>query len=255
MRRFVVLMVVTMVGVLAWARYRGRRSAMPESVAGIFPNGMAYVRWGSGPKTLLVIPGGPGNYDPGDRRMVGMMLGTLRRRCIENGYSFWVVTRKRDMPKGHTIADMADDFAELIRDEFGGQIDVVLGISFGGLIGLSLAAGHPDRFGHIVIAASGYRGSEHVLADALEEAQLVSQDRTSELGALMFRTQVPRNPIPGLDRVVGVVLGRLMTQGRHPYIRSDVLVEAEALRATDARDILTTISVPVLLIAGDRDTL
>jgi pimeloyl-ACP methyl ester carboxylesterase len=69
----------------------------------------------------------------------------------------------------------------------------------------------------------------------------------------MFRTQVPRNPVPGLDRVVGVLLGRLITQGRHPYIRSDVLVEAEALVAFDARDFLPTISVPVLLIAGDQD--
>ena len=180
MRRFVVLTVVVMLGVLAWARYKGRRTAMPESVTGIFPNGMAYARWGSGPKTLLVIPGGPGNYDPGRRRMVGMMLGTTRRRFIENGYSFWVVTRKRDMPKGHTIADMADDYAQLIRDEFEGRVDVVLGISLGGHVGLSLAAQHPDRFGHIVIAASGYRGGERSLAFDLEAGRLQSQGGTCQ---------------------------------------------------------------------------
>jgi pimeloyl-ACP methyl ester carboxylesterase len=183
-----------------------------------------------------------------------MMLGPLRRRFIGNGYSLWVVTRKRDMPQGHSIADMADDYAQLIRDEFGGRVDIALCVSLGGHIGLSLAARHPDRFGHIVIAVSGYRGSERSLAWDLEAGLLQSQDRNSELGALMFRTMlVPRNRIPGLDRVVGVILGPLVSTGRHPWFRSDVLVEAEASRAFDGRDILPTISVPVLLIGGDQD--
>jgi pimeloyl-ACP methyl ester carboxylesterase len=252
MRRFVVLTVATLVGVLAWARYKGRWAALAESATGVFPNGMAYARWGSGPRTLLFIPGGPGNNAPGGWFM-GMMLGTLRGRLGEHGYSVWAVARKRDMPKGHTIADMADDYAELIRDEFGGRVDVVLGVSFGGHVGLSLAARHPDRFGHIVIAASAYRGSERGLAFDLEAAQLQSEGRDRELGALMFRMLVPRNRVPGLDRVAGVVMGRLWATGRHPWFRSDVLVEAEASRAFDARDILPTIDVPVLLIAGDQD--
>jgi hypothetical protein len=71
---------------------------------------------------------------------MGMMLGTLRRRLGEHGYSVWAVARKRDMPKGHTIADMADDYAELFRDEFEGRVDVVLGVSLGGHVGLALAA-------------------------------------------------------------------------------------------------------------------
>jgi len=252
MRRFVVLAVATVVAALAWSRYRGRRSAVPRTITGIFPNGMAYARWGSGPKTLMIIPGGPGNQAPGGRGM-GMMLGTLRRRFLERGYSLWVVTRKRDMPEGHRIADMADDYAGLIRDEFGGRVDTVLAISYGGLIGLSLAARHPDRFEHVVIASSGYRLGERGLALDLEFARLQSEGRRSELGAFMFRMMLPRNRIPGLDRLVGVVLGRLMVAGSHPYLRSDALVEAEAERAYDARDILPTISVPVLLIGGDRD--
>lgn len=252
MRRFVGLTVATLVGVLAWARCKGCWPAMPEPVTGIFPNGMAYARWGSGSKTLMFIPGGPGNNAPGGRFM-GMMLGALRRRLGENGYSVWAVARKRDMPKGHAIADMADDYAELIRDEFGGRVDIAMCVSFGGHVGLALAARHPDSFGHIVIAASGYRGGERSLAFDLEAGRLQSEGRDSELGALMFRMLVPHNRVPGLDRVVGVVMGRLWAAGRHPWFRSDVLVEADASRAFDARDFLSTISVPVLLIGGDQD--
>ena len=42
MRRLVVLTVVVMLGVLAWARYKGRWAALAESATGVFPNGMAY---------------------------------------------------------------------------------------------------------------------------------------------------------------------------------------------------------------------
>ena len=64
------------------------------------------------------------------------------------------------MPKGHTIADMADDYAGLVANEFGGKVDLVVGVSYGGMIGFDLAARHPERFGHIAIAVAGYEVSE-----------------------------------------------------------------------------------------------
>jgi hypothetical protein len=39
----------------------------------------------------------------------------------------------------------------------------------------------------------------------------------------------------------------------HPYFASDVLVEAAAVAAFDAREVLVEIPVPVLLIGCDRD--
>lgn len=44
------------------------------------------------------------------------------------------------MQRGHGIAGMAADYAGLIRDEFGGPVGIALGVSFGGHVGLSLAA-------------------------------------------------------------------------------------------------------------------
>jgi pimeloyl-ACP methyl ester carboxylesterase len=48
-------------------------------------------------------------------------------------------------------------------------------------------------------------------------------------------------------------MGRFMFGGRHPYFASDVMVEADAEVACDARDVLPDISVPVLLVCGDED--
>ena len=111
-------------------------------VWGVFDDTMAYVRVGEGPKTLLFVPGGPGNtLARGPMRRLGL---PPMRPFVDSGYTVWEVTRPRDMPTGHSIADMADDYAALIRDEFGGRVDVALGSSMGGMILQYLAANHPD---------------------------------------------------------------------------------------------------------------
>lgn len=86
---------------------------------------MEFSTWGSGPKTLLFLPGGPGSAIPEGR------LPQLSRRWfvpfVEAGYAVWLVTRRRNMPVGHTIEDMADDYAHVISEESGGRVDLVLG--------------------------------------------------------------------------------------------------------------------------------
>ena len=76
------------------------------------------------------------------------------RPFTEQGYTVWWVTRRQNMLTGHSYADMADDYARLIADEFDGEVDLVLGVSAGGEINFHLAASHPETFGHIVILAA-----------------------------------------------------------------------------------------------------
>ena len=234
---------------LARARLRGGGPAIPKPVTGIFPNGMAYARWGTGPKTLLIIPGGPGNPAPNG---LSMRMFPLFRPLIEEGHTAWSVARKRDMPRGHTIADMAEDYAGLIADELGGKVDLVVGVSEGGMIGYYLAARHPDRFGHVAIAVAGYEMSEAGKTLDHDFARLLSDGRSGEAGTLMVRHMAPALRVPGLARVVGALMGRSM-RGDHPFFASDVMVEAEAEVAFDAREALPDISVPVLLVCGDED--
>jgi len=247
-----IVVVITLAGA-ALARSRlGRPGAkIPKPVTGIFPNGMAYARLGTGPKTLLWMPGGPGNTAPGGRSM--QMFVPLFRPLVEDGYTAWVVARKQNMPKGHTLADMADDYAGLIADEFGGKVDLVIGQSYGGMVGFYLAARHPDRFGHIAISVAGYEVDERSKTLDLDFARLLSEGRKGEAGALQFRVLGPDIRVPGVARVAGAVMGRLFFGETHPYFASDVMVEAEAEVTCDAREILSDISVPVLLVCGDQD--
>jgi len=86
---------------------------------GTFRNGIEYLTFGTGPRTLLFLPGGPGSALP-----AGLMLRLSRRQFrpyVEAGYTVWSVTRRRHMPVGHTIAEMAADCAEAIAEKLGGR--------------------------------------------------------------------------------------------------------------------------------------
>jgi pimeloyl-ACP methyl ester carboxylesterase len=251
MRRFVILAGAVAAGALAWSRIRERGQAISKPASGISHNGMAYARWGNGPRTLLVIPGGPDNRAPS-----GMFLSKhLRavRPLVEDGWTAWVVTRRQHLPQGCSIADMADDYGRLITDELGGRIDAALGISTGGLIGLQLAARHPERLGRIAIVAAGYVVDGPRREGDLAYARLLHEGRPGEAVAAMFRDVYPNVRIPGAARVVGTLMGPLVMRGAHASFRDDVLIEAEAEMAFDAKAVLPDISVPVLLVGGGRD--
>lgn len=164
----------------------------------------------------------------------------------------WSVARKRGMPKGHSMADIAADYADLIIDEFGGQVDLVVGISFGGMVGSYLAADHPDRFGHIALIAAGYAVGERGKALDSGFARHLSEGRNGEAMATMLRDLGPRWLGSTLAGLLGALAGRFAFGDTHPEFASDVLVEAEAEVSCDARDALPRISVPVLLVCGDR---
>lgn len=234
----------------ARARARADRGSVGRPEIGLFGNGMAYGRVGTGRRTLLSIPGGPGNQAPTPMWM--RSSAGWYRPFTDAGYSAWNVTRKRGMAAGHSMADIADDYAELIETEFGGHVDIVVGTSFGGLVALYLAARHPERFGTIAVVAAAARVTEEGAAADREFADNVAAGRYGDAAATLAPFLAPGLPSP-LVRALGAVVGPLMFRNAHETLASDVLVEAEAEATADARAILPSISVPVLLVVGDED--
>lgn len=243
---------IAVAGTVAAVAATRRRPADPATTpeAGVFPDGTAYCRLGSGPRTVLFIPGGPGNQAPSATTMRWTM--SYNRPFLDAGYTLWSVTRRRGMPVGHTMADIANDYAELIKTEFDGRVDIVVGTSFGGIVALHLAALHPDRFGALAVVAAAAHLTEDGAAADRAFARHLSDGRPGEAIATLAPFVAPDIPKP-LARVFGSIVGPRMFRDLHPTFGSDVLIEAEAEATADATDILPTITVPVLLINGDRD--
>ena len=188
--------------------------------------------------------------------MAGMELRASRGsvQFLEGEYTVWVVNRRPGCGPGATIADMADDYAETIRSEFGGPVDV-MGISTGGSIALQFALDHPDLIRHLVIYSAAYRLGDVGRTMQREIGRLAARRRWGDAFALIMsflflpRSGIGRTltrPIRGLF----YVMGRLMVRVKDP---SDVVVTVAAEDSFDVGDRLGEIRVPTLVVAGAND--
>ncbi len=230
----------------------GVRTTVHESRSGTFANGMEYLTWGEGPRTLLSIQVGPGSMLP-TGSMARMVL-RLHRPLVDAGFAVWIVTRRRNMPAGHGVADVADDYAQVIADEFGGRVDLVVGESFGGLVAQYLAARHPGRQSRVAVVTAGCEVSAWGKdVDSRLATAIVRRDTTA-CGSAFAEYVLPGDRVRWLRRLVAPLVGRALF-GEEQCPPADVLTELQVELDFDSRDVLPTIGVPVLLVSGSRDRL
>jgi pimeloyl-ACP methyl ester carboxylesterase len=235
---------------IATAARRTARPPRPPIRTGTFPNGIEYAAIGDGPRTMIFLPGGPGTVP---FTGIWAQLGSgIFRPLAAAGFTVWRLSRARNMPPGHTVADMADDVAEVIDEAFGGHVDVVVGLSYGGTIALFLAARHPDAVGRVALVASSAAITEAGKETDRRFGEALGNGRFTEAARLLLEEMLP----PGQSRraatrVLAPLLGSVLA--RSGYNLSDVLVETRAEMDLDARPFLNQITAPVLIIAGDQD--
>ncbi|MGD8202126.1 alpha/beta fold hydrolase [Ornithinimicrobium sp. W1679] len=224
------------------------RTTVPRR-SGASSTGMDYLALGDGPRTLLFIPGGPGSEIP-----TGPMAGVMTRQhtpFVRAGYTVWIVTRRRSMPATHTVTDMADDHAQFIDELLGGHVDLVVGESYGGMIAQYLAARHPSRVGRVVLALAAATISDEGKDLDVRWATARGEGRHAQAGEVFLEYVVPGPGRAWLRRALGPVAGQLFARSAVPA--QDLLVEARAEAAFDARDVLAHIQAPVLILCGEED--
>lgn len=69
------------------------------------------------------------------------------------------------------MGDMADDYAAMIKEEFGGPVDVI-GVSAGGSIAQHFAADYPDLVRRLVLHSSAHSLNDDAKRLQLEYARL-----------------------------------------------------------------------------------
>ncbi len=217
---------------------------------GTFRNGIPYGRFGRGTKTLLLWNGGPGNDIP-----TGMAFNTLKKSLnpLAEKYVIHVISRKSDLPEGYTTRDMAKDYAELIRNEFNGKVDLIIGMSYGGLIAQHFAADFPDLFGHIIMLMAAHKGSPQGIQLDVKYAELMSQGKYRSAYKLMAEVLYPRGIIRSLAKIILWLVAGFVKGNPPRSFTKDIEIEAQAEVNHNAEKQLPRIRVPVLVICGGRD--
>ncbi|MFN2345246.1 MAG: alpha/beta fold hydrolase, partial [Dermatophilaceae bacterium] len=170
---------------------------------------------------------------------------------VRTGYCVHLVLRKPHLAADVTAADLASDYADLIKRQFGGRVDLVVADSQGGVIGYYLAALRPELCQSLATVAASH-SLNPVAGDAtVESARLLGQDKRIDAAAAMVRVQFPRLHARWLVRLAATVIARVSLPSE--YDRVAVLAAAKAVNDAEVSTILPDISVPVLLVCGDSD--
>jgi pimeloyl-ACP methyl ester carboxylesterase len=209
--------------------------------------GLPCLSFGQGPP-LVVFPGiGMTNSNPTGIQRWGevRLLSPLAR-----AFTVYRVGRRVGLKHGTTMADLANDYAVALEEEFDGPVDV-LGISTGGSIALQLAVDKPTVLRRLVVAGAAYRLSEYGRE---------FQRRTAELSAAGDRRGLARMQAPDVtdSRLGRRIAGGLLWLAGPLFIRrgwdpSDMIATIEAEDAFDVGERLGEISAPTLMIGGGRD--
>ena len=205
---------------------------------------MDYVSFGSGEKHLVLLPG----LSDGLASVKGkaLLLAPPYRMFFEK-YTVWMFSRRRDLPQGFSIRDMAADQAAALR-ALSVEKAAVMGVSQGGMIAQLLAADCPGLVEKLVLAVTAPYTNDTARACVGNWIALVEKN---DHQAMMIDTAEKSYSEAYLKkyRRFYPVLGRL---GR-PKNYERFLANARAILDFDARGELGRIACPTLILGGAED--
>jgi len=209
-----------------------------ESSLGVFPCLVA----GSGPPLVVLAGLTPEAGVSSLRRMHESAM----RPWAQTREVFYV-NRRPGLPRGMTMAELAAEHAEALREAFGEPVDL-LGTSTGGSIAQQLVAEHRDVVSRLVLVSTGCRLGPNARLVQRQIALRLRAGATREAVAVLAGALAP----PVL-RLPVACLGWLLPP--RMLSRSDMQDMATTIEAEDEFDLarLPTVGVPTLLVGGGHD--
>ena len=206
--------------------------------------GMDYIRFGSGNRVLVMIPG----LSDGLKTVRGTALPfALQYRQLAQDFTVYAFSRRSPLPAPCSTREMAADLARAMEKQGIGPA-CVLGVSQGGMIAQYLAVDHPRLVERLVLAVTAAVANptmRECIGVWLELAE--KGDYRGLLLDTARRSYSPRY----LERM-GPALGLLGVVGR-PKSFDRFRTQAEACLGHDALAVLGEIRCPTLVIGGEED--
>jgi pimeloyl-ACP methyl ester carboxylesterase len=223
------------------------KTKKPASETGAFLGELSYVRFGSGPENLVILPGITlENKSPSRFAAWTYRLGFA---SFAEEHTVYVISRRRSMPPGYTTRDMATDYARAMEDELGPSR--VMAFSTGGSIAQYLALDRPELIEKLVLVVSASRLSEEGRETCERWRKLAQGRRWRELRADMAAVNVTSELNKRLARAFMAVFGRFVLGT--PSGTSDFLTTLRADIDHDTTALLPELSAPTLVIGGSED--
>ena len=205
---------------------------------------MDYIRFGSGKRILIMLPG----LGDGLRTMKGTALPmALLYHAYAREYTVYIFSRKNALPQGYTTRDMARDLAEAMN-QLGIHKADVFGVSMGGMIAQHFAIDYPEKVQKLILTVTSARPNP-ILTESVEE--WLSCAKRGDHTALMdsnLRRIYSEDYYRKNKRMIPMV-GALTK----PKTYDRFFVQANACLTHNAYARLPQIQAPTLVIGGEKD--
>ena len=211
---------------------------------GLSAGEMDYIRFGSGKRVLLMLPG----VGDGLTTVKGLAVPfALMYRALAKDFTVYVFSRRVHLPRHMTTRDMAEDVNEAM-EKLGLAGAAVVGVSQGGMIAQWLAVDHPDKVAKLVLTVTLSRSN-----DTVREAVALWSDmaRRGDYKGIMLDT-AERSYTPRRVRRARLTYALMGNLGK-PKSFERFLIQAESCLTHDAYDELGRIACPTLVIGGTED--
>ena len=215
---------------------------------GVLSSGHRFTRIGTGSRAVLYIPGlmlDPGPLTPkAATRSWRRWLGPIQRHDL----TVLDVGRRVDLTPGSSAEDVADDYAAVIREQWGRAVGVMC-ISSGGPYAQWLAIRHPDLVDRLLLGFTAHRNTDQTKASERRAVEHFQAGRWragwGEFGP-WFLSGHPRVG-SAITWLIGPYVG-----GRPADLRA-TLIDAHVDETYDTTDVLARIRCPTLVVSGGKD--
>ncbi len=205
---------------------------------------MEYVRFGSGEKNLVILPG----LGDGLRTMKGTAVPVAAMyRLFGSDFTVYVFSRKNLLPKMYSTRDMARDLMLAMKALSVEKADI-LGVSMGGMIAQHFAADYPQMLGKLILAVT-CPGANDIMTEAIE--LWMDMAKRGDHMALMD-SNVRRIYTDGYYQKTKRTIPLVAAMSK-PKSYERFLIQAQACLTHDAYDRLPQITAPTLVIGGEQD--
>lgn len=203
---------------------------------------MNYLKFGTGDKTLVMLPGL-------SVKSVLLMGDAVKNafRAFDKDYTIYLIDRREDVPPVYTVADMARDTAEKMK-ELGLEDVCLFGASQGGMMAMLIAAWYPELVHKLVLGSTADKISD--LGNSVIEGWVsLAEKRDGEALYLDFLKKVYPSYLFDQFKDIFIATGKSVTDEEFARF----IIIAKGAVDFDATSELDKIKCPVLVVGSEDD--
>ena len=203
---------------------------------------MNYLKFGTGDKTLVMLPGL-------SVKSVLLMGDVVKNafRAYDKDFTIYLIDRREDVPPVYTVADMARDTAEKMK-ELGLEDVCLFGASQGGMMAMLIAAWYPELVHKLVLGSTAAKISD--LGNSVIGGWVsMAEKRDGAALYLDFLKKVYPAYLFDQFKDIFIATGKSVTEEEF----SRFIIIAKGAVDFDATSELDKIKCPVLVVGSEDD--